>query len=75
MWSLAIEMTASGVGSKDPATGDFPSVEGLHLYQANVGCSGGNAPPAASGSSSTSGSGRPDCNFSFLLDLALSPRL
>ena len=65
MWSLAMEMTSCGVGSPEPATGDFPSAKGLHLNQAFEGCNGGSTPPAASGSSSTSGSRGPDCNFSF----------
>jgi hypothetical protein len=75
IWSLAMEMMACGVGSQEPATGDFPSAKGLHLYEAIEGCSGGSAPPAASGSSSRSGSGGLVCNFIFLLDLAVSPRL
>ena len=54
--SLAMELTACGVGSLEPATGDFPSVQGMHPNQVFEGCRCGGAPPAASRSSSTSGS-------------------
>ena len=54
---------------EDPATGDFPSAERPYLIQAIERCSSGGAPLAASGSSSTSGSGGPVCNISFSLDL------
>ena len=71
MLNLAMKMVVRGVGSLEPATGDFPSAEGLGLNQAIEGHSGGGAPPAASCSSSTSGSRGPRCNFFFLLDLSV----
>jgi hypothetical protein len=72
IWSHAMERRANGVGSLEPATGDFPSVKGTHPYQVFEGCSCGGVPPAASRSSSTSGSTGLVCIFFFLLDLAVS---
>ena len=72
IWSHAMKRRASGVGSLEPATDDFPSVKGMHLYQVFEGCSCGGAPPAASRSSSSSVSIGLVCNFYFLLDLAVS---
>ena len=74
VFDLAMKMVARGVGSLEPATGDFPSAEGLLSIQAIKECSGGGAPPAASGSSSTSGSSGLICNFSFCRDLVVKPR-
>ena len=72
IWSHAMKRRASGVGSLEPATGDFPSVKGMHPYQVFDGCNCGGTPPAASRSSSTSGSTGLVCNLFFLLDLAVS---
>jgi hypothetical protein len=56
MRSLAMAMVDRGVGSQEPATGDFPSAEGPCLIQAIKEHGGGGAPPAASRpSSSTTG--------------------
>ena len=71
---LAVKMAVRGVGSLEPASGDFPSAEGLRPIQAIKGCSGGGAPPAASGSSSTSGSSGLLCNFLLFLDLSVRTR-
>jgi hypothetical protein len=76
MFGFAMKMMDRGVGSQEPATGDFPSAEGLLLFQAIKRRNGGGTPPAASGSSSsTSGSFGPVCIFSLVLDFSVCSRL
>ena len=78
---LAVKMLGYGVGSLEPATGDFPSAQGVLLIQAIEGSNGGGAPPASSWSSSSSSGSRgswswgPACNFNLVLDLSVRSRL
>ena len=76
VFGLTMKMMDRGVGSQEPATGDFPSAEGLLLIQAIKRRNGGGAPPASSTSwSSTSGSFGPVCIFYLILDFSVSSRL
>ena len=74
---FAVKMLGYGVGSLEPATGDFPSAQGVLLIQAIEGSNGGGAPPAASWSSSSLSGSRgswswgPACNFILVLDLSV----
>jgi hypothetical protein len=76
MFGFTMKMMDRGVGSQEPAIGNFPSAEGLLLFQAIKRRNGGGTPPTASGSSSsTSGSFGPVCIFSLVLDFSVSLRL
>jgi hypothetical protein len=81
MCGLAVKMCGHGVGSLEPATGDFPSAEGVLLIQAIERSNGGGAPPAALWSSSSSSGSRgsrswgPVCIFNLVLDLSVRSRL
>ena len=79
--SFAVKMMVHGVGSSEPATGDFPSAEGVLLIQAIERSNSGGAPPAASWSSSSTSESRgsrswgPVCNFNLVLDFSVRSRL
>jgi hypothetical protein len=78
---FAVVMEGHGVGSSEPASGDFPSAEGVLLVQAIERSNGGGAPPAASWSSSSSSgfsgswSWGPVCNLNLVLDLSVRSKL